>query len=159
MLGMRRIVFIVVALMSIVVASVLATSAMTVEFVGARACGKCHPAAYQVWKSSPHSRAHAALPKENIKDPRCMRCHGSGDPDRGAVQCEYCHGAGKYYAKRNVMKDTELSRIVGLVDVTEKVCRRCHTDAAPNVQTFDQERMWGHISHGREAKAPETLKK
>lgn len=157
---MRRVVIIVVALTSIVVASVvLATSAMTGDFVGARACGKCHPSAYKAWKSSPHSRAHAALPKGNLKDPRCTRCHGSRDPDRGAVQCEACHGAGRYYAKRNVMKDTELSRIVGLIDVTEEVCRRCHTDAAPNVQTFDQERMWGHISHGREAKASETPEK
>jgi excinuclease UvrABC ATPase subunit len=132
---------------------------MNAEFVGARACGKCHPSAYQAWKSSPHSRAHAALPKENVKDPRCMRCHGDGDADLGAVQCESCHGAGRYYARRNVMRDTELSRIVGLIDVTEEVCRRCHTDAAPNVQTFDQERMWGHISHGREAKAPENPSK
>jgi hypothetical protein len=149
--GMRRVLVILAALASIAIASVvLATSAMTAEFVGARACGKCHPSAYKAWKSSPHSRAHAALPKEFINDPRCMRCHGDGDADRGAVQCESCHGAGRYYAKRNVMKDSELSRIVGLEDVTEEVCRRCHTDAAPNVQPFDQERMWGHISHGRE---------
>ena len=160
MSDMRRVLVIAAIGVLVVAASVvLANSAMTAEFVGARACGKCHPSAYKAWKSSPHSRAHAALPKENLKDPRCMRCHGSGDPDRGAVQCESCHGAGRYYAKRNVMKDAGLSRIVGLVDVTEDVCRRCHTDAAPNVQTFDQERMWGHISHGHEAKASETLKK
>ena len=160
MSGMRRVVIIVLAFTSIAVATVvLATSAMTGDFVGARACGKCHPSAYQAWKSAPHSRAHAALPKEKIKDPRCMRCHGNGDADRGAVQCESCHGSGRYYAKRNVMKDTELSRIVGLEDVTEEVCRRCHTDAAPNVQTFNQERMWGHISHGREAKAPASPEK
>ena len=160
MSGMRRVAIIALALASIAVASVvLASSAMTGDFVGARACGKCHPSAYQAWKNSPHSRAHAALPKENVKDPRCMRCHGNGDADRGAVQCESCHGSGRYYARRNVMRDTELSRIVGLEDVTEEVCRRCHTDAAPNVQTFNQERMWGHISHGREAKAPASPEK
>lgn len=153
---MRRILFIVVAGSLAVASVVLATSAMTAEFVGARACGECHPSAYRAWKNSPHARAHAALPKENLKDPRCMRCHGSGDSGLGAVQCESCHGAGRYYARRNVMKDTELSRIVGLIDVTEEVCRRCHTDAAPNVQTFEWRRMWGHISHGREAKAAET---
>ena len=160
MSGMRRVLVIAAIGVLVVAASVvLANSAMTAEFVGARACGKCHPSAYQVWKSSPHLRAHSALPKENLKDPRCMRCHGSGDLDRGAVQCESCHGAGRYYTKRNVMKDAELSRIVGLIDVTEDVCRRCHTDAAPNVQTFDQERMWGYISHGREPKVSETPEK
>jgi hypothetical protein len=153
---MRRVGFIVAVSALAVASAVLATSAMTAEFVGARACAECHPAAYRVWKSSPHAGAHAALPKENSKDPRCMRCHGGGDADLGGVQCESCHGAGRYYARRNVMKDTELSRIVGLIDVTEEVCRRCHTDAAPNVQTFGWERMWGHISHGREAKVSET---
>jgi hypothetical protein len=147
--GMRRVVFIVLALTSIA-AVVLAASALNKEFVGARACGKCHPSALAVWKESPHSRAHAALPKQNLNDPRCMRCHGDGDDEVGAVQCESCHGAGRYYAKRHVMKDNELSRIVGLEEVTEEVCRRCHTEGAPSVQPFDQKRMWGHISHGRE---------
>lgn len=156
MSGMRRVVLMVVALTFLAVAAVvLAGSAMTAEFVGARACAKCHPSAFEAWKKSPHSRAHAALPKQNIKDPRCMRCHGDGDADRGAVQCESCHGAGRYYAKRHVMKDKELSRIVGLEDVTDEVCRRCHTDGAPSVQQFDRERMWGHISHGREPKKSE----
>lgn len=154
MSGMRRVVLIVVALVSIA-AVVLAASALNREFVGARACGKCHPTAFEVWKKSPHSRAHAALPKQNTKDPRCMRCHGDGDADRGAVQCESCHGAGRYYAKRHVMKDRELSRIVGLENVTDEVCRRCHTEGAPSVQQFDRERMWGHISHGREPRTSE----
>ena len=156
---MRRVMLIIAALTS-TGAVVLAASAMNKEFVGARACGKCHPSALAAWKKSPHSGANAALPKQNVNDPRCMRCHGDGDADLGAVQCESCHGAGRYYAKRHVMKDKELSRIVGLIDVTEEVCRRCHTDGAPNVQPFDQERMWGHISHGREPKeAPETPEK
>jgi hypothetical protein len=157
---MRRVLVIAAAGVLAAAASVvLATTAMNAEFVGARACGKCHPSAYQAWAKSPHSRAHSALPKENAEDPRCMRCHGSGEAEVGAVQCESCHGAGRYYARRNVMKDNELSRIVGLIDVAEEVCRRCHTDAAPNVQPFEWERMWGHISHGREAKVSEKPEK
>jgi hypothetical protein len=50
------------------------------------------------------------------------------------------------------MKDAELSRLVGLVEVEEAVCRRCHTDSTPSVRAYEHARMWQAIQHGDEPK-------
>ncbi|HSA24778.1 MAG TPA: multiheme c-type cytochrome, partial [Myxococcota bacterium] len=102
----------------------------TSEFVGAGRCLQCHPTAHKAWQGSPHARAHLALSGKQVADPRCTQCHGTAERDLAGVQCESCHGPGRYYAQRHVMKDAVLSRIVGLRDVTEEACRGCHTDAA-----------------------------
>jgi hypothetical protein len=77
----------------------------------------------------------------------------------GGVQCESCHGSGIYYAKRYVMKDRELARIVGLVDVAAKTCQRCHTESTPSIQAFDFRRLWEVIAHGQDEKKTETASK
>ncbi|RME20017.1 MAG: hypothetical protein D6806_17220, partial [Deltaproteobacteria bacterium] len=87
------------------------------SFVGAKKCGQCHGSQYEKWKEGPHSKANAQLPPQNRKDPRCIRCHGADDPLKGGVQCESCHGPGKIYARRYVMRDETLSRLVGLEEV------------------------------------------
>jgi hypothetical protein len=136
-----------------VVTSVVFASGVSSQFVGAQQCGECHQSAYEAWKGSLHAKAHDGLTGRQAEDPRCIQCHGVGDAANGGVQCESCHGPGKHYAVRYVMKDAELSRIVGLVDVTEKTCRRCHTDTSPSIQPYEQERMWQTVSHGLDAPA------
>lgn len=126
---------------------VLATGAAG-QFVGAGRCGECHRAALEAWQRSVHARAHEGLPSEHTNDPRCVQCHGTSDTGRAGVQCESCHGAGKHYSARYVMKDPRLSRIVGLEDVGEKTCRRCHTESSPSIQPFDYDAMWKLIEHG-----------
>jgi len=147
-----KLVLAVTALAALLVGSVLAASGISSPLVGAAKCGGCHRAAYQAWRNSPHSKSNAALPADKRNDPRCLRCHGGTDADTGSVQCESCHGEGKYYARRHVMKDRKLDRIVGLTDVTEKTCRRCHTGDAPTIRPFDWERSWSSISHGMDSK-------
>ncbi len=122
----------------------------TSEFVGASRCLTCHPTAHKGWQGSPHARAHLALSGKQAADPRCTQCHGTQDRNLGGVQCESCHGSGRYYAQRHVMKDAVLSRIVGLRDVGEEACRGCHTATAPTVRAFDFGRLWRAIEHGRE---------
>lgn len=136
---------------ALVVGTVLAATGEPSPFVGATRCGDCHKAAYQAWKDSAHSKSNAALPADMRADARCVRCHGSTDAGTGGVQCESCHGEGKYYARRHVMKDHVLSRIVGLTDVSQKTCVRCHTIDSPTVRPFSWERAWPVITHGMDA--------
>ncbi|MBC7794704.1 MAG: hypothetical protein H7Z43_13450, partial [Clostridia bacterium] len=68
------------------------------------------------------------------------------------VQCESCHGGGRYYYPQYVMKDRELARLVGLVDATAEQCQRCHNEAAPSIKPFDFASMWAKIDHGRVAR-------
>ncbi len=148
----RKFVLAVAAVVALLVGTVLAASETSTSLVGAAKCGECHRAAFDAWQNSPHSKSNAALPEDKRSDPRCLRCHGGAQVGTGGVQCESCHGEGKYYARRHVMKDRKLDRIVGLADVTEKTCRRCHTGDAPTIMPFDWERSWPLISHGMDSK-------
>jgi len=55
----------------------------------------------------------------------------------GGVGCETCHGAGQYYSPSYVMRDSELSRAVGLLDPGQKSCLVCHSSATPSLTPFD----------------------
>lgn len=120
---------------------------ITESFVGAARCGKCHPRALAAWRQGPHARANSRLPEDNRSDPRCLRCHGTSDAATGGVQCETCHGPGKIYARRHVMKDSVLARLVGLKDAKLEHCGRCHTGTAPRVQPFLPQEAWKKIIH------------
>lgn len=124
----------------------------TDEMVGAARCGECHKAAYQVWQAGAHARAHESLEGKQGQDPRCTQCHGSGAQPTSGVQCEACHGPGRHYAFRYVMRDKVLNRIVGLDDPNEKTCLRCHTDTAPTIKPFEYKRLWASMAHGLDEK-------
>ena len=68
------------------------------------------------------------------------------------VQCEQCHGPGKLYQPDYVMRDRELSRLLGLVDATPAGCLACHTEGAPSLEPFDYRTLWARIDHGRAAR-------
>jgi hypothetical protein len=118
------------------------------QHVGPETCKACHPAAYEVWRVGPHARALEALPVQHRKDPRCLSCH-SPDAEDGlaAVTCEACHGPGRVYAAPYVMRDPELSRLVGLVDPGEKSCVACHGDSTPSLVKFEYLKKLPVIDH------------
>jgi hypothetical protein len=144
--------------------------------VGAQRCGQCHAFAYKTWLAGPHAKAHLSLSAEQRADSRCSTCHGSA-PDAGAqgvqkpdaqgtvqpavqgaghhplvgVQCESCHGPGKYYQPDYVMRDRELSRAVGLQDLAPAQCQLCHTAGAPSVAEFNFKALWAKIDHSKAA--------
>ena len=127
------------------------------RYIGAKRCGSCHSFAYERWKSGPHARAHQSLTAEQLADPKCNTCHAMV-PEENAerfagVQCESCHGPGKYYHPSYVMKDHELSRALGLAEPTAETCTQCHSQGVPTIQGFDFERMWSRIAHGERARA------
>lgn len=129
------------------------------SYVGAERCGQCHTKEYQQWKAGPHAQAFATLTEGQRADNRCANCHMTlADNWRGpttGVQCEDCHGSGRYYHPEYVMRDAELSRAVGLRDPSEAMCRGCHTESAPSVHAFDFSAMWARIAHG--PKAPVSI--
>jgi hypothetical protein len=122
------------------------------DWLGADACGRCHPAALAAWQKSAHARATATLGKR----PRaaCLSCHASGEPGArdGGVGCEACHGAGAAYAASDdVMRDAPLARALGLRDLKADLaatCARCHRPGeGTRLQPFDAARAWTKIQH------------
>jgi hypothetical protein len=110
-------------------------------FVGAAACGACHPAQLQQWASSRHARALDALVRRRQdRNPECVRCHVTGYDDRegyrlgavggvdlGNVQCEACHGFGREHRGKGRIR----------ASVPESICRKCHS--TENSPTFKYE--------------------
>lgn len=126
------------------------------ELVGPETCKACHPASYAAWRDSPHARALESLPERSRGDRRCLSCHApAADAGLAGVGCEACHGAGRAYAARYVMRDAELARALGLAVPGEKACLACHGESTPSLQRFDFGRKVKLIWHGdRGATAP-----
>jgi hypothetical protein len=129
----------------------------TANYIGAERCKSCHEFEFAIWSTGPHARAHVSLTSEQLGDPKCNNCHTTSADQSTTpligVQCERCHGPGKFYHPSYVMKDKELSRAVGLLDPLPAHCMHCHTDGAPSIKAFDFATMWAKIDHGPAAKA------
>lgn len=123
------------------------------DHVGALRCRGCHEAEYKVWAKSAHRRAFQTLPEKERSNPMCLRCHTTGKQTHlQGVQCESCHGPGRYYVQPEVMVDPVLSRAVGLkVQRGIKGCLHCHRQS-PKLRKFDYKKMWKQIAHGKKGK-------
>ena len=132
-----------------------ATVAFAADFLGPEACKACHPAAYQIWKQGKHARAMEALTPTQQKDARCLSCHAPDQADQHvtSITCETCHGGGQHYSASYVMKDPELSRLVGLQDPSEKTCKTCHDASSPSLKPFDFTEKLKLIDHKTAEKA------
>jgi hypothetical protein len=143
--------------LSIVAAAlaVLPPSALGADFVGAESCKACHPAAFAAWRTSKHARAFESLSAQQKGDARCASCHAPDLREQkiAGVTCEACHGGGQYYAPQYVMKDPELSRLVGLVDPSERQCRGCHDASSPSLRPFEFAEKLKLIDHWSEERA------
>ncbi|NOJ55596.1 hypothetical protein HK404_23580 [Myxococcus xanthus] len=119
------------------------------DFVGPDSCKGCHPEAYDAWMQSKHARAESSLTDQQKKDGRCLSCHSPEQVTQATVNvtCETCHGGGQYYSPEYVMKDSELARLVGLVDPSEKQCRSCHDASSPSLRPFDFKESLKAIDH------------
>jgi hypothetical protein len=117
----------------------LSGAAEAADLLGPESCKGCHPAAYDAWTQSKHARAMDSLSEAQKKDARCLSCHAPQQASQGVahVTCESCHGGGQYYSASYVMKDSELTRLVGLQDPSEKSCRTCHDASSPSLTPFN----------------------
>ncbi len=138
----------------------LAAHAYADDFVGAERCGSCHEVEYKQWKRSGHANSLARLSSVQREDPTCRTCHtmspANPDPNLAGVQCESCHGAGRYYEPSYVMRDKTLSELSGLQKIEAPVCTACHTTDAPSVDLFKFDEKLDLVRHKR---TDETLPK
>jgi hypothetical protein len=136
-------------------ALLLPAAAFSQGLVGPETCKACHPQAYEAWRETAHARASGGVSAKNRSDPRCGSCH-SPDLEQGVagVSCEACHGPGQFYAASHVMRDRELSRLLGLVDPGERTCLRCHNESTPSLERFDYARRLPFIDHGGDRPRP-----
>lgn len=118
------------------------------DHVGSLTCAGCHASAHETWSGGPHARATDRLKGVHREDRSCVQCH---QPSRGSgltgVQCETCHGGGRYYFAEYVMRDAELARLVGLRDPDETTCLSCHDSNTPRLVPFDYETARERIRH------------
>ena len=138
--------------------SARATGVQDHDFVGADRCRSCHTEAYDVWKAGPHARAFAAMSETDRRDPTCLSCHTMVPTDLDtsftAIQCETCHGGGRYYSAAYVMRDEMLRAELNLVTPDAKTCARCHTESSPSLTAFDVDAAMERIRHWPQKTAP-----
>jgi len=122
------------------------------DLVGAEVCGTCHVEQYKQWRSSGHAVALARLTKAQQRDRVCRSCHSSAPDSQDAalagVQCESCHGPGRFYAPRAVMLDPELRVLLGLAKIDKNTCASCHRGDGPALEPFDFDRAIELVKHG-----------
>jgi len=158
-------------------------------YVGVKSCGMCHKkeevgAQLTKWQESPHAKAFEKLgspeakeaaSKLGIADPqtsgKCLKCHstaynfGETGPvtDKITVQegvtCESCHGPGKNYKSKEIMKDIKQAIAGGLANPALDNCTKCHNDQNPTWKAdrytkkdgtkvgFDAEQAFEKIKH------------
>ncbi len=134
------------------------------DYIGSAKCKSCHSspakgAQYKKWAEGPHANAMKSLKGDELKDPKCLKCHstaGHVDEDyiatlteKEGVGCESCHGAGSDYKSMSVMKSREKSVAKGLILPDAKLCETCHNDESPTFKGFDYDEYWKKIDHSK----------
>ena len=118
----------------------LACSAYAVKFIGSEKCSQCHEKQFEEWKDSLHAKSTIHLSEHQKNDARCQLCHNPSSLTEknlsASVHCETCHGPGEFYAFSYVMKDRELSRLLGLKSNTIQNCSTCHNQDSPSTEPF-----------------------
>ena len=121
------------------------------NYAGATRCKSCHQPAYDIWVKGPHARALTNLEPRQRQDFRCRQCH-TMVPDGfmenlASVQCESCHGAGRYYSESHVMKDKELREQLFFKVPDEKTCLFCHQGNHTGLKDWNYKEKLQKIKH------------
>jgi hypothetical protein len=158
-------------------------------YVGVKGCGMCHKkeeAGNQLakWQESGHAKAFATLgtpeakeagKKVGVDDPqtsgKCLKCHATAynftetlaGIEKIAVEdgvtCESCHGPGKNYKSKEIMKDRAQCVANGMIHPATKSCDKCHNEQSPTWKAdrytkkdgtkagFDAEQAYEKIKH------------
>ncbi len=133
-------------------------------YIGAGKCKPCHNSAakgeqYKQWASTPHANAMKSLKGDELKNPKCLKCHSTAAAvseklretitiEEG-VSCESCHGPGSAYKTIPIMKDRAKSIANGLIIPDEKLCKTCHNAESPTFKGFDYKTAFAKITHPR----------
>ena len=122
------------------------------QYAGAAACKDCHPAHYDAWDRTKHSRALGKLQPADRSGGKCIKCHVTGTaemitaeadkPSFPNVQCEACHGAGQAHIDAAKTGDTVTDRPKHTV---EETCTRCHNETSPHYKPFFYQALVGVV--------------
>lgn len=148
------------------------------EFAGVKKCSICHKKEetgnqYGQWLETKHAKAFERLASPEAKaagaergiadpqtSPKCLKCHSTAyyfseeqvstaiTVEEG-VSCESCHGPGKDYMSKTVMKDHDQAVAKGMVVPTEETCLKCHNQESPTFKPFNFEERWHEIMHSK----------
>lgn len=157
-MNLKRLIFLV----GMVVLSISFVNAQTAKYVGAAKCKMCHNKAekgaqFTEWQKGPHANALKVLKGDELKNPKCLKCHSTAasvdasllagiTPEEG-VSCESCHGPGSLYKTATIMKDQQAAIAKGMTIPEEKVCKKCHNPESPTFKGFNYKEMVAKISH------------
>ncbi len=107
------------------------------SFVGFKTCKMCHNKEvkfYDSWLATKHATAWDNLSDADKAKDEFKKYYTTGIDAKGnllgGVQCEACHGAGKDYKKKTIMKDREQAVANGLMIPDENTCKSCHNEKA-----------------------------
>ncbi len=159
--------------------SIIAAERDASLYVGVKSCKMCHKKAeegeqFAKWQESKHSKAFELLgtpeakelgKKAGVEDPqksgKCLKCHSTAYnwtetvqtqeiPVEEGVSCESCHGPGKNYKKKEIMKVKADAIAQGLIDKPKEFCKNCHNEQSPTWKgSFDADKMFDKIKHPR----------
>jgi hypothetical protein len=143
-----------------------------VSYAGSEACKKCHPAAFAIWKETPHSKAYKTLvkaekPANRQYDPECIICHTVGfgivsgfvtelkTPTLKDVGCESCHGPASAHVANphNAEWQKRINPWRHLPankreDSMDQMCQKCHDiDNDVNWSPNGFKKKWPKIAH------------
>jgi 2',3'-cyclic-nucleotide 2'-phosphodiesterase (5'-nucleotidase family) len=115
------------------------------KFLGAQVCARCHQAAFDSWKASPHANSMAVLEAKAMEGSAdCLKCHVTGfnqpsgypnsSTELGNVSCEQCHGLGTLHGDKTFV-----------VHPAAQSCTVCHDQK--NSPHFDYKAYWSKIAH------------
>ena len=157
-MNFKRLIF----LMGMFIMCISLANAQKAQYVGAAKCKMCHNKAekgeqYNKWLASPHAKAMQVLKGDELKNPKCLKCHSTAagadqslvatiTPEEG-VSCESCHGAGSLYKVTTTMKDMKTAMSKGLIMPDEKLCKTCHNPESPNYKPFNFKEYVSKIAH------------
>ena len=130
------------------------------EYLGARQCGSCHPLQHMRWLKGPHAQASQHLAPNERREPRCTSCHTSSAPEGlHGVQCESCHGPGRYTWRPYIKQDRPLARALGFRRGDEPgLCQRCHTQDSPKAARFKLQEAMKQIACRVQRSKPQIKK-
>ncbi len=152
-------------------------------YVGSQVCKKCHEAAYEIWKNSPHAIAYETLEKAKHPslrqyDAECIACHVTGWGYKGGFTdevktkiltnngCENCHGPCSEHVKNP--GDAKIHDLINpyrfdpmetaaarvrRINLIDQACQKCHD--IENDVNWKFEKWWdGKIVHSEDKKKP-----
>ena len=157
-MNLKKLIF----LMGMAIFSYSFANAQGAKYVGAAKCKMCHNKAekgsqFAEWQAGPHANALKVLKGDELKNPKCLKCHSTaasvdasllaGITETEGVSCESCHGPGSLYKTATIMKDQAAALAKGMTLPEEKVCKKCHNPESPTFKGFNYKEMVAKIAH------------